>query len=301
MRDRAGDAPRGALLAEIMENVGEPLLGGRVDNLRGGRARAAHAHVERPVIAKGETAIRLVELHGRDADIEDDALERKKILARGDLLELGEARLDEPEPALGLLDERGAAAHRRGIAVERQHLRAGRRQQGAAVAPGAEGGVEIAPLGARGKRGDGLGEQHRDVPVEGRARGRHDPSPLAPPPAPNAGRPGRFSSPARFLPAQTTPFERKMGWRLRAVQGRPRAGLRVAKGPPARAAGVQMTLGVVKIKGGFTLCGNCGFSSRGGAFRGPGRRFPSPAPTAARRAASRGGRAGRRARDYASR
>ena len=252
-----------------------------------------------PSIAKGKAAPGFVELHGRDADIEDDAVQGKKILARGDLLKLGESRLDEREPALSLLDKRGAAAHRHGVAIKREHLRAGRRQQGAAIAPGAEGGVEIAPLGARGKRGDGLGEQHRDVPVERRARGRHDPSPRSPPLAPNAGQPGGFSSPARFLPARATPFERKRGWRLRAVQGRPRAGLRVAKGPPARAAGVQMTLGVVKIKGGFTLCGNCRFSPRGGASRRPCARSASPAPTAARRAASRGGRAGRRVRDYA--
>ena len=47
----------------------------RVDEVGGAVAVALHAHVERPVVAEGEAALGLVELHRGDADVEHDAVD----------------------------------------------------------------------------------------------------------------------------------------------------------------------------------------------------------------------------------
>ena len=180
--DGARDPPRGALLAEIVENVGESLLGRRIDEIGRARACSAHAHIERPVVAEGKAAFGLVELHRGNADVEDDSCEWEKILAGGDLLEFRETRLREPEPALGLLDEVGAATDCGRVAVQCEDVRARGREQGAAVAARAEGRIEVSALGAGAQSGDRLGEQHGNMSVEGGARWRHDPSLGRPPP-----------------------------------------------------------------------------------------------------------------------
>ena len=77
-RDRAG----AALLAVVVEDVGEFRFRRLVDEVGGARALALHAHVERAVAAEREAALRLVELHGGDADVEHDAVDAAWLLRR---------------------------------------------------------------------------------------------------------------------------------------------------------------------------------------------------------------------------
>ena len=81
--DGAGDAPGLPLLAVDADDGGEVASGGLVHQRRGVGAASAHAHVERTVEAEGEAALRLVELHRGDADVEHDAVDRREVRPRG--------------------------------------------------------------------------------------------------------------------------------------------------------------------------------------------------------------------------
>ena len=61
--DHARDASRMALFAEQPEDTGEIGCLEPVDDVGGAGAGAGHAHVERPVGAKGKAALGLVDLH----------------------------------------------------------------------------------------------------------------------------------------------------------------------------------------------------------------------------------------------
>ena len=74
--DRARDVAGEALLAERRDDLREVALGGRIDQIGRARARAAHAHVERAVVAEREAALGLIELHRGDAEVEQDAVDR---------------------------------------------------------------------------------------------------------------------------------------------------------------------------------------------------------------------------------
>ena len=73
--DRARDLPRVALLAEALEDQRELALVGLVHELaRRELGRGVHAHVERRVGGVREAALRPVELHRRDAEVEQDCV-----------------------------------------------------------------------------------------------------------------------------------------------------------------------------------------------------------------------------------
>ncbi len=78
--DGAGDAPRRALFAVEIEDIGERLGFELIDQVGGAAPGALHAHVERAVEAEGKAALRLVELHGGHADVEHDAVKGCEIV-----------------------------------------------------------------------------------------------------------------------------------------------------------------------------------------------------------------------------
>ena len=77
--DRPRDATRTSFAAEFVDQVGELAFRQRVHEI-GGRGFVVvgtrHAHVERAVVAIAETAIRPVELHRRDAEVVEHAVDR---------------------------------------------------------------------------------------------------------------------------------------------------------------------------------------------------------------------------------
>ena len=76
--ERAGDAPREPLLAVLEDHVGELGFGRPRDEIGGGLAlRAVHPHVERFVALETEAAARRVELHRRDAEVGERAVDHR--------------------------------------------------------------------------------------------------------------------------------------------------------------------------------------------------------------------------------
>ena len=121
--DRSGDLPRVALLAEPLEDQRELALVGLVHELaRRELGRGVHAHVERRVRGVAETALRAVELHRRDPEVEQDRV-RLNVVG-GQLVEderelaAQETRLHAGAACLELV-EVGA---RRRVAVDRDQL-----------------------------------------------------------------------------------------------------------------------------------------------------------------------------------
>ena len=99
------------LLAEDVDDVGEIGLGGLRDHVRRGRAVMAHPHVERAVEPERKAALGLVELHRGDADIHHDAVDRIDALRGADFGEIGEAILDQGQPAVRAVDQIEAAGN----------------------------------------------------------------------------------------------------------------------------------------------------------------------------------------------
>ncbi len=181
--DGAADAPGMALLAEDADDAGKLLGAGAADDIRRARAGLAHAHVERTVEAEREAALRLVDLHGGHADIEHHAIGGDEAGGAGERLEVGEAALDQRQPPAARGDERGARLHRARVAVDRQHA-AAHLQDGARIAAGAEGAVDVAATLDDGEVVESLGQEDGRVAgqsastLRGGAARAHAPSPL---------------------------------------------------------------------------------------------------------------------------
>jgi hypothetical protein len=96
--DRSRDPARAALLAQLVDHVGDLGLVGFVQPLGGCLTFLLHAHVEGPVRLHRKAALGLIELHGGHADIEGHALHRQRVALGQRLLHLGEAPLDQRQP-----------------------------------------------------------------------------------------------------------------------------------------------------------------------------------------------------------
>src|SRR5581483_6783884 len=111
------------------------------NNIRGAWTIAAHAHVERPVEPKGKSALRFVDLHGRQAEVEDDAVSSSFLGMRG---EIGEAVFNERKPAAaGFLGKRCAGCDCMGVAIEADDAGARCSENKASIAAGAESPVYV--------------------------------------------------------------------------------------------------------------------------------------------------------------
>jgi hypothetical protein len=79
--DRAGDRAGVPLLAVAAEDLGQLGLARLVDDVGGGEVgRRVHAHVERRVGRVREAALGPVELHRRDAEVEQDRVGAHAVL-----------------------------------------------------------------------------------------------------------------------------------------------------------------------------------------------------------------------------
>ena len=124
--DGAGDAAGVLFLAIARDGQAQGALVGAVDEIGGAFARQAHAHVQRAVLAEGKTPRRLVELEGRNAQIQHDA-----VAFLGELVHVGEFALHQGQPAAEPFHQRLAAGDGVGIAVDAQHAAIGGFQDGA--------------------------------------------------------------------------------------------------------------------------------------------------------------------------
>ena len=143
---------------------GEIALGGRVHQIGGARPVAAHAHVERAVVAEREAALGLIELHRRDAEIEHDAVDRRdgRDCARPCSRSEKRSSTSVSRPCAASTSS-SAARDRVAVAVDADDARAAAAQDRARVAAGAERAVDIDAAVARLQVLEHLAGEHGNV------------------------------------------------------------------------------------------------------------------------------------------
>ncbi len=131
------------LFAEQKNDVGEIALFGVSDDIGRARAVAAHAHVERAVEAEREAALRRVELHRRDAEIEHDAIDGIGAGLARDSIQIGELIFDQGQTSLRRVDHAGTARDGGLVAVDPDYPAVRGGEDRARIPPCAESPVDI--------------------------------------------------------------------------------------------------------------------------------------------------------------
>ena len=106
---------------------------------------------------------RAIELHRGDAKIEHDAVDRLVPGIARDGVEIGKSVFDQGQAAARLLDQVRAQRDRGLIAVDADHLAVGGRKNGARIAAGTEGAVDIDAAVADIEETDGMAAEHGNV------------------------------------------------------------------------------------------------------------------------------------------
>ena len=151
-------------LAEHPEKMLEGWLLEGVDDIGSAHPMARHAHVERAVMREGEAARAVIELHGRHADVEQDAIDALDTGRRHEIDHLGEAPFEQHQAIAENPLERPAVADGARIAVDGVDPRLRPFEQQAGVAAGAERAVDIDAAVLRRECGNDLLRHHRQVP-----------------------------------------------------------------------------------------------------------------------------------------
>ncbi len=167
--DDGGDDASGLLLLAVGAQDPDQVAGGvGVEDLGGADAgRLVHPHVERGVLGVGEAAAGLVELHGGDAEVEEDALDAGDAEPLQHLGQLVVDGVDEGGAVAVAGEALAGEAQRLLVAVEGDEAGGGEGgEQGLAVAAEAEGAVDDdgARFGeGRGEEVEAAAEHHGDV------------------------------------------------------------------------------------------------------------------------------------------
>ena len=105
----------------------------------------------------------MIELHGGDAEVEQDAFYRREAELARDAIKIGEIRLDQCQPPGRALDQIGPECNRGRIAVQSEDFYIAGRENGEGMAAGSEGGVDIDAARAHGQQRDRLRTEHGNV------------------------------------------------------------------------------------------------------------------------------------------
>ena len=165
--DRAGDPARPRLLAIAIDDVGNILFRGGVEEIGRTHAALAHRHVERAVRLEGKAAFGPVELHRRHADIQRDARHATDAALGQQLLHPRKFAGDQRDTLF--IGQRLPFPDRIGVAIKGKDLRASRRH-GAGIAARAERAVDMPLARGNGERIEHFGQEDRDM-----RRGAHLP------------------------------------------------------------------------------------------------------------------------------
>ena len=156
------DPARAALLSIEVDRVREGAFLVAVDDVGRAHAILRHAHVERSVLHEGEATLRLVDLHGGDADVEDHAFDRLVTEVARDLVELREQPGRHRETwLLGGQDASGGEGD--GVAVESDDSCLRHRKERATISPRSERAVDDDVSISRREGCDDLVEHDRPV------------------------------------------------------------------------------------------------------------------------------------------
>ena len=159
--DRAGHRAGARLLAIFLDDPRDLGLVGLVEEFGGGQPGLAHPHVERAVLAEGEAALGLVELHRADPDVEHDPVDRQQATLLEQPVHLAESFLDQGQ--VGVRDEVRPVRDRIRIAIETDHSPRPRSKQGACITPRSERAIDQCFARDEAKRGDDFIDQYRHV------------------------------------------------------------------------------------------------------------------------------------------
>ena len=121
------------------------------------------AHVQRAFRAKAEASLRVGELDRREAEIEEDAVERNELVLAGHVVTKREARADEDRAIAEPREDAAGFGQGRGVDVEAEETtgRTGPLEDGFGVATRADGAVEKAAIFAGIKLGEYFGQKNR--------------------------------------------------------------------------------------------------------------------------------------------
>jgi len=155
----------------LEEHVGNLGFIRMVEEVRRALALLAHAHVGRAVSLEGEAAIRLIKLHGGDADIEDDAVHLLDTARGKRLTHPGKSFRHKRQAPPARSSQRLAALDRVGIAIKSEDAGHSLRKDGLGVTARPEGAVDMRLAGNRGERVDDLFEEDGEVARGGGLRG----------------------------------------------------------------------------------------------------------------------------------
>src|SRR5258706_9792554 len=164
--DRSRDARRLRLLAVLGEDASKVLLSPAVHDV--GRRLAKiriGTHVQGAWGTEAEAAICIGELDGREAEVEEDAVERSEAVVAGQVVENREVPSSEDRAIAEANELSRSDGERCGVAIESEEQSIGRAcvEDGHGVASPADRAVEIARAFARTKLGEYFGNQNRLV------------------------------------------------------------------------------------------------------------------------------------------
>ena len=134
-----GNLPGVGFLAVVPQDAGQFLAVEGVDQVRGGRALLAHAHIQRGVGMVGEAACRVVQLVAGNAEVQQSTVDRRDVKLRKDTCCLAEVCLYH----LGgqALEPFGGDCHRIRVLVERDQAPGGKTFSDLGAVPCAAGGA----------------------------------------------------------------------------------------------------------------------------------------------------------------
>ena len=105
----------------------------------------SHPHVERAIEAERKTAAGLVDLHRGHPDIHHHAVDGMRALRGANFGEIGEPILDQGQPAVRSIDKVESARDGGAVAIDADHARIRRIEDGLGITAGAKGGIDIDP------------------------------------------------------------------------------------------------------------------------------------------------------------
>src|ERR1700722_11203557 len=120
-----------ALLAIFRNHGGEIFLCRHIHEIGGRRSCLFHSHIKRSVAAERKATRRLVQLKGRNAEIEHDTVAIRFVVLSEDFLQRGKPALGQYQTAPELTGEDRTAADRMGIPVDAKYPAVRPLEQGA--------------------------------------------------------------------------------------------------------------------------------------------------------------------------
>ncbi len=148
--NRSCDAARSRFLAVTVDHVGQLLLRPLIDDLVGRQACiCVHTHVDAPALLEAESSFRLVQLKGRDSEVQQDGIELREVIRPGNSGHIAEAGLDENGTWAKALKLPAGSLDRLGVQIGAQKPAVWRRglQHGFGVTSAAQSAVQTCVAG----------------------------------------------------------------------------------------------------------------------------------------------------------